>query len=718
MRHALLVAILCLGCRPMNAETPHATAANPHLVDASSAYLRSAAHQPVQWHQWGEEAFEAAKTQDKPILLDIGAVWCHWCHVMDRESYENTAVAQLINEQFVPVKVDRDERPDVDRRYQEVVGAMTGSGGWPLTAFLTPEGQVFYGGTYFPPEGKFGRPGLTELLPRLAKLYQEQKAGVVQSAQQLHNQIAEYTVQRVHRGELSTELLTALRSALKAEFDDEDGGFSRGEGPKFPHTSAMELALASWWATEEQAFVAMVTKTLDAMAAGGIHDHVGGGFHRYAVDRHWHVPHFEKMAYDNAPLLENYVHAFQATNHPRYRDIAVGIIRFVTEVLSNQQEGGFYAFQDADVSLDDDGSYFTWTQTEIEHAVSRDEARLLIERYRVSDDPRELHATPDRKVLYLEPSDDITPELQQALAHLREARAKRKAPFVDTMLFASYNGMMISAYSAAFQAFGDERLLAFAQKSLDRFLQHGYHEGTHLAHALTDEGRDTGVTALLDDYVFLARATLDVYELTGEPRYLRVAEELMRLAHERLWDAEAGGFFDRPKEAQTLGLLDQPHKPIQDAPMAGANSVAARVLDRLFYLTNTPAYRTWAEATLRTFAGSVARYGTFAASYGLALAFHLDHPAQAVIVGRRSDPQAHVLWQAALTTFRPGKLVLWVDPTDGQSPLLPEPIRPLLEATPPKHWPQVFICAGTSCAPPTNDSQRVHELLTTFGRES
>ena len=323
---------------------------------------------------------------------------------------------------------------------------------------------------------------------------------------------------------------------------------------------------------------------------------------------------------------------------------------------------------------------------------------------------------PDRKVLYLDPQDEMTPQLVQALAHLREARARRRAPFVDTTLFASYNGQMISAYCAAFQAFGDETLLAFAKQSLDRFLEHGYRPGQHLAHALTADGADTGVAALLEDYVCLTRGALDVYEMTGEARYVRAAEDLMRLAREKCWDMAGGGFFDRPKDEQVIGALAQPQKPLQDAPVAGANSVAARVLDRLFYLTGQQEYRTYAEETLSTFAGSAAQYGMFAASFGVALAFHVEHPAQAVIVGSRSDPRAAALWRAALAAFRPGKIVLWIDPSSVERQHVPEPVRPIVQATPPASLPQAFICAGTTCAPPTNDPEQARKLIATFGR--
>src|SRR5579884_1312585 len=333
------------------------------LATEPSAYLRAAAHQPVRWHPWGEAAFARARAEDKPILLDIGAVWCHWCHVMDGESYDDPAVAEVLNRDFVCIKVDRDERPDVDARYQRAVQALTGQGGWPLTAFLTPEGEVFYGGTYFPPEGNpYGRPGFLTVLRQVADLYRRRRDQVAQNAAAIRRHVAE-SLDEAKRGEVTAALLEAGANGMARLFDIRYGGF--GTAPKFPHPAACRFLLARWRDTGADWMREVVEKTLAGMARGGIRDHVGGGFHRYAVDERWIVPHFEKMAYDNAELLRAYLDGYAALGTPLYREVATGIVQWVLEVLCDRERGVFFTSQDADVRFGDDGDYWTWTPEEL-----------------------------------------------------------------------------------------------------------------------------------------------------------------------------------------------------------------------------------------------------------------------------------------------------------------------------------------------------------------
>ncbi|MGB2869158.1 MAG: DUF255 domain-containing protein, partial [Bacteroidota bacterium] len=345
------------------------------LSGESSAYLRSATHQPVHWYPWGDAAFQAAQQENKPILLDIGAVWCHWCHVMDMESYENEGTASIINEHYVAIKVDRDERPDIDARYQSAVGALTGQGGWPLTAFLLPDGRVFYGGTYFPPDDRYGRTAFPKVLRALADAFHREHEKVLQNAAQVQEAIHAYLDRRAEPVELSDTLIDSALSSISRDFDVRHGGF--GGAPKFPHASVLELLLARYDKTREPWMIDAVTSTLVAMAKGGIYDQLGGGFHRYSTDEKWVVPHFEKMLYDNAPLLSAYVHAYQATADEQFKVVALGIIRFTNEILSNQSGGGFYSSQDADVAFGDDGSYFTWSLAQARQVVSPEELEIL-----------------------------------------------------------------------------------------------------------------------------------------------------------------------------------------------------------------------------------------------------------------------------------------------------------------------------------------------------
>ena len=332
------------------------------------------------WREWGNAGLRAGREQDKPILLDIGAVWCHWCHVMDRESYENAEVARVINESFIPVKVDRDERPDIDARYQVAVSALTGQGGWPLTAFLTPDGKPFFGGTYFPPDDRSGRPGMKRLLEAIAHNYRTHRDQIHESAAKIAEALRE--VEHFKEGEAAADEQSceAIVESIGGMFDAQNGGF--GNAPKFPHPSAIDLLLEAYLETRQEWLLTMVTTTLEHMGRGGVYDQIGGGFHRYSVDERWIVPHFEKMSYDNAGLLGNYLRAYQITGNKFFREIALGILAFLENVLSHP-EAGFYASQDADISLDDDGDYFTWTLDELNAVLDEPEARVAALYYHI-----------------------------------------------------------------------------------------------------------------------------------------------------------------------------------------------------------------------------------------------------------------------------------------------------------------------------------------------
>ena len=372
----------------------------PNLLAAeSSPYLKSAAHQPVHWLPWGDAAFARARAEDKPVLLDIGAVWCHWCHVMDGESYEDAATADILNNYFVCIKVDRDERPDVDIRYQRAVQALTGQGGWPLTAFLTSEGDVFFGGTYFPPEGNhFGRPGLPTILRHVARLYREDREKVKGSALAIRQHVVT-TLDETRRGAPDAGLLATAADQVARLFDVRYGGF--GTAPKFPHAAACEFLLSRWHDTRLDWQRDIVEKTLSAMARGGIHDHVGGGFHRYSVDERWIVPHFEKMSYDNSELLRAYCSAHAAFGSALYREVANGIVNWVLEILSDAERGAFFTSQDADLTFGDDGDYWTWTVDEVKAALGDDAlAGIAIDFFGLDDPGSAMHLTPDRHVLY------------------------------------------------------------------------------------------------------------------------------------------------------------------------------------------------------------------------------------------------------------------------------------------------------------------------------
>jgi hypothetical protein len=688
------------------------------LAKAASAYLRSAAHQPVLWREWNSAAFAQAEAADKPILLDIGAVWCHWCHVMDRESYENAEVARIINESFIPVKVDRDERPDIDARYQVAVSALTGQGGWPLTAFLTPDGKPFFGGTYFPPDDRSGRPGMKRLLEAIAHNYRTHRDQIHESAAKIAEALREVEHFKESETAADERVVKAIVEGIGGMFDAQNGGF--GSAPKFPHPTAIDLLLEVYLETRQEWLLTIVTTTLEHMGRGGVYDQIGGGFHRYSVDERWIVPHFEKMSYDNAGLLGNYLRAYQMTGNPFFREIALGILVFLENVLSHPQ-AGFYASQDADINLEDDGDYFTWTLEELNAVLDGPEARVAALYYHI-DAQGEMHHNPAKNVLFIDqPFDAIAARMQVDVAKVREllasarrkmadARARRITPFIDKSIYASWNGMMISALLEAYRILGiaGERDRALA--TLDLLMTKAYDREKGMYHTLVDgAGRIEG---LLEDQVFIITALLDAYEITGRRFYFERALELMETTVRRFWDEKAGGFFDTALDlADRHGSLTTQRKPFQDSPTPAANAVAAQVLDRLDVLADREDFGEKAEATLALFAPKAGQYGLFAASYGLALLHHLRAPVDVVVVGRADDDRTLNLLRAAYETPRAGKRVFTFEPGIVQSRDLPAGLASTLPALPFDGVPVALVCEGSTCHPPVQTPVVLRELL-------
>ncbi len=694
------------------------------LKDSASPYLRSAAHQPIDWHEWGAAAFELAKSEDKPILLDIGAVWCHWCHVIDRESYENAEIAKIINEHFVAVKVDRDERPDVDSRYQSAVTAISGQGGWPLTGFLLSDGKPFFGGTYFPPEDQMGRPGFRRILLAVADSYRNKRAELERAANSLADAVSQAEIFTGARADFDLGIVDAQIKSITQLFDIKNGGF--GRAPKFPHSSAIDLVLERYQQTKEKHLLAMAETTLDKMARGGVYDQLAGGFHRYSVDERWLVPHFEKMSYDNSELLKNYLHGWQVTQNLFLRETAEGIISWVNEVLSDQDNGGFYASQDADYSLDDDGDYFTWSLDELRAALLPDEARVM-ELYYDVEARGEMHHDPARNVLWIARDvmdiakrlslDETTVRLTLAKAKgkMLAARKPRPTPVIDKTMYVSWNAMFVSAYLEAARVLGGSLGAScrnFALKTLDRMLKEVWSETRGFGHRIGGPALEGS----LDDQVFSVLALLDAYEATLNPRYFAAAQETMDLAMNRHGDAEGGGFFDRPCDAAPMGGLDVRRKPFQDSPTPGANSVAAIALIRMHAFTDDERCRAFTKKTLEAFAGIAPQYGLFAATYGLAATLFAHHPLQVVITGPTHDPTAQALEDAAHRVFRLGKSVLRVTPETPQLLLASTLIETLPHLRGDK--PLAVVCSGQTCLPPTNDPQHLSSLLTDCRRSA
>ncbi len=694
------------------------------LATAQSAYLRSAVHQPVDWYPWCPEAFEAAQRTGRPILLDIGAAWCHWCHVMDRESYEDPRIADQLNRDWICIKVDRDERPDVDARYQRAVQALTGQGGWPLTAFLTPEGQVFYGGTYFPPDGKYGRPGFSSVLRELIRIYREEPGRVAGQAARLR-QAFEEQAREARAGPLEAKLLDDAVELMARMFDFRNGGF--GTQPKFPHPAALDLLLARWFDTGQPWLREMVDRTLTAMARGGIHDHLGGGFHRYAVDARWVVPHFEKMSYDNSELLRAYLHAALAPGSPSgagspgppggYRAVIEGIAGWVMEVLA-LPEGGYGASQDADAGPDDDGDYFTWTAEEARAVLSDDEFAVVARHYDIQE-TGEMHHNPRKNVLWIAqdaqeiaaalswPVWRVAALLESGRQKLRAARARRAAPAVDRTVYTGWNAMLASALIEAAPYLSRPDLERHALRTLERLFREGSTDqgASGVRHALG--GPDL---RLLEDQVQLALAALEAHEATGDARWRRRAEAL----GEYVWAAfaaQGGGLDDRPGGASGEGFLEQPWQPIEDAPAPSGNGAAALLAARLAEHTGEPRWRERLERLLGAFAGSLAGLSLHAATLLQAADWYLRPATHVAIIGEPGDPAADALFTAARSSYRPRTVMHRLGPQDSAR-ALPGPLKAMLEGK----TPRAYVCAGEACAAPTADPSELAATLARFGR--
>jgi len=697
------------------------------LGKAASAYLRSARHQPIEWNEWGAEAFAKAKRENKPVLLDIGAVWCHWCHVMDRESYESPATAKIINEHFVAVKVDRDERPDVDTRYQAAVSAISGQGGWPLTAFLTPEGKPYFGGTYFPPDERYGRPSFQRVLLTMADAFTNKRDEVEESAGSVLRAIEHNESFSARGGDLGVALLDKLIESAVKQFDDRNGGF--GSQPKFPHPGALDLLIDSAMRGGELVAAAKTVAivTLEKMAEGGIYDQLAGGFHRYSVDERWIVPHFEKMAYDNSELLKNYAHAFQSFVEPEFARVAKDILRWMDEWLSDRARGGFYASQDADDSLDDDGDYFTWTRDEAAAVLSAEEFEAAAAYFDIQT-VGDMHHNPAKNVLHRvvtveriaaaqkNGAAEISLLLESAKNKMYAARLLRKTPYVDKTVYTGWNGMCIAAYLQAGRALGLKEPVAFALKSLDRVLAAAWSETAGLAHVVA-YGEGVGaspIAGVLEDYAFVANAALDAWEATGEVSYFATAQAIGDAMLARFCDSEDGdamsrGFFDTERDPAAIGALVAQRKPLQDSPTPAGNAVAATLLLRLHELTGNELYRSRAVDTLETFAGVVEHFGLYAASYGLALRRLVESPVQVCVIG--DDALAEALAVTAMARYAVNKSVIRL--RREQLSALPPALAETLPHLSTGDGTVAVVCRGNSCLPPIDSVERLEAALST-----
>ena len=685
----------------------------PHnrLADQTSPYLRTASRQPVHWFPWGTEAFETARTLDRPILLDIGAVWCHWCHVMDQESYENLEIAHLINDRYIPIKVDRDERPDIDSRYQIAVGAMTGQGGWPLTVFLLPDGRSFFGGTYFPPDDRYGRPGFPRVLEMLAEAYAREHDRVAANASAVMEAVQQASVRAGANSLPGAETIDLALGALARAYDARHGGF--GGSPKFPHAPAIEFLLTSYRRKPETWMLDAVRKTLSAMAEGGMYDHLGGGFHRYSTDERWTVPHFEKMLYDQSQLMSVYADTHRLTHDPRFRRVALETAGYCLRALYDSDRGGFGGSQDADVSPGDDGSYYTWTEHALNELPARVRAVVRL-RYHVHD-RGEMPHDQSHHVLFLDKGHEEIAELlhlqrsemneivHEAQLSMMQLRYLRQEPYVDRTVYASWNGMMISALCRVFAEFHEPAHRAAALLTAQRLAKEFQRSDGLVTHTPPSRG---GIP-FLDDQVFVAQGFLDLHAVTGDMTWLSTAEQLLRSTIVAFGDPE-GGFYDLLQGSVGPGYLSSRSKPIQDAPTPGANAAAIRLCLRFHQITGDDRFRETAERSLRIFAGMSAEHALFHSTYLLALLEYLDPPQHIVLIG--DTKAAEQLRTTALTWAKPGAIITSYD--SGDSDLLPPYLRSLLIDG---GSPVALLCSKFACSTLVGtpaDLQRLFQIST------
>ncbi len=672
-----------------------------------SPYLLQHAHNPVNWYPWGDEAFDTARRLGCPVLLSVGYSTCHWCHVMEEESFEDEEIARVLNERYVAIKVDREERPDVDAVYMNAVQTLTGGGGWPMTVWLTPERRPFYGGTYFPArDGERGaRVGFLTLLRGVETAYREQPERAAEAAASLAETVRENLAPAA--GSVQAPEAQALRAAAayhEKNFDSTHGGTRRA--PKFPSSLPVRFLLRYHRRTGDAEALRMATLTLQKMAAGGIHDHVGGGFHRYSTDARWLVPHFEKMLYDNALLALAYLEGYQATGRTELADVARDILRWVERDMT-APEGAFYSATDADSPAPDghreEGWFFTWTPAEIAAVLGAGEARVVEAYYAVSPagnfEGRSILHTPKSldtvaHALGRTP-DDVAAAIAGARDRLYAARARRPPPLRDEKILAAWNGLMISAHAQAALALGEKRYADRAARAANFVLGHMRRDGRLLRSWRDGRAHHGGY---LDDYAFLIAGLLDLHEATGDPRWLREAVGLDRVLEAHFEDEEAGGFFMTSDDHEELLARE---KPAYDGAEPSGNSVQGLNLLRLHEFTTEDGYRKRAERTLAAFGATLARAPSALSEMLLALDYHLDTPKEIVIVTAGSREEGAPFLSELRRRFVPNRILAVVreeDPLATLVPLVDGKVALGGRAT-------GYVCENRVCDLPTTDPQ-------------
>jgi uncharacterized protein YyaL (SSP411 family) len=687
------------------------------LISEKSPYLLQHAQNPVDWYPWGADAFNRAHKENKPIFLSIGYSTCHWCHVMEKESFEDPEVAQLLNETFVCIKVDREERPDIDNAYMTVCQMMIGSGGWPLTIIMTPDKKPFFATTYIPKETRFGRIGMKEIVPSIKALWEGRRNELLTSAEQIAGALGQ--IEREAQGSLGSELgestLKTAYDQLARSFDTQNGGF--GTAPKFPTPHNLMFLLRYWRRTGDKQALGMVEKTLEAMRLGGIYDHVGFGFHRYATDSRWFLPHFEKMLYDQALMAMAYIEAYQATDgNGAYEQTAREIFSYVLRDMTNR-EGGFYSAEDAD-SEGEEGRFYLWTLDEVRHVLSTEEAELISRVFTMKKDGNFAEEATGREtgknILVLKkplaaialdltiPLEEFIQRLGTARARLLEARAKRVRPHKDDKILTDWNGLMIVALAKGAQAFDEPLYADAARRSADFILANMVDAKGRLYHRYRDG--EAAIGAFLDDYAFLTWGLIEVYETTFESSYLQRAVDLNTMMLEHFWDGEGGGFYFTADDADKVLVRK---KEIYDGAVPSGNSVAMLNLLRLARLTGHQEYEEKAAALSRAFSDSIAQSPGAHTQFTIALDLARGPSYEVVIVGDPHAEDTKAIAGALRKAFVPNKVVIF-RPTGEEAPGITRLAGFTKDLGSLDGKATAYVCRAFRCELPTTD---VHQML-------
>jgi hypothetical protein len=671
------------------------------LAQEKSPYLLQHAHNPVDWFAWNDDAFEKARRENKPVFLSVGYSTCHWCHVMERESFEDENIGKYLNEHFVSIKVDREERPDVDKIYMTFVQSTTG-GGWPMSVFLTPDLKPFFGGTYFPPDARYGHPSFLQLLQHIAGLWSERKSEIVASADEIHARLESAMASSTETNSvLNADVLKNAAEFFKKLYDAQNGGF--GGAPKFPQPATPQLVLRCAKRFHDDEAAKMVLHTCGRMAAGGIHDQLGGGFSRYAVDAEWLVPHFEKMLYDNAQLAQLYLDAFLVSGDARHAEIVRDILDYVLRDMMHPG-GGFFSAEDAD-SEGHEGKFYCWTREELSKLLSPEEFNVAAKFFGITAEGNFTdHSHPQplagQNVLSVAnpnvPSADL-PLRESAKKKMSEVRAKRIRPHLDDKIIASWNGLMFGAFARASIIFGDEKYRTTAEKNFQFLREKLWDEKSKtLFHRWRDGERDN--VQLLEAYAFLLSGAIDLYEATLAPKQLDFAIELADAMLAKFYDSENGGFWQSTADSKDLILRV---KDDYDGAEPSGNSVATLSLLKLGAITGRKNFTEAAEKTLRLFSERLKNFPQAMPFMLHALDFSLQEPKRVVIAGDTNSTNFHELLHTVHLVYQPNKIVL------GNAGAVEEFAKTL----PTKNEATVYLCAGNSCQSPTSDAVKVKELL-------